>query len=80
MSIWTFLFGGVDKQFQENVEASTEVDHFWSEYQHTQEKKSNSILEKIEAGIQITPDERTFLIENADCKSIMRVMLTELPR
>ena len=75
MSIWTYLFGGVDKQFQENVDASIRMDRLIRRLEKEEKEKVSAILDKIESKVQIEKEERDFLIQTADCKSIMRLLL-----
>jgi hypothetical protein len=76
MSIWTDLFGGADTQFQEDVDASIRrMDRLIKRLEKEEKEKVSAILDKIESKVQIEKEERDFLIQTADCKSIMRLLL-----
>lgn len=78
MSLFNTIFGGVDEQFQQNVVATIEFEREMRRYKQSLEDKTNDILGKIEDNTQLDNDEKAFLIENADCKVITRLLLMRI--
>ena len=81
MGLVEFLFGSVSGQVAKGIEEWCKVDREMMEsirhYEEEQTKKQSRIVVKIRNGVPITIEERDFMIDSANCKSIMQMLLCE---
>ena len=80
MGLSEFLFGISEKdakRIEDSIKADREMMASIRDYEEKQQEKQSQIIVKIRSGVPITTEERDFMIDSADCKSIMQMLLCQ---